>query len=240
MKQRWRQVAMALLFALVVGATGYLRDLGYPDGQVFTLVPATRVATPASRGTTAVFLSGDSGFNTGMGPRMMQRMADAGIPVVAVNSLTAFASRRTPQEAETLVEQAIAIAAALPGTRRVVLIGQSFGANIALAAVPTLPTAIRRRLAMVELVVPADTMLFRATPGGVFDVSHDGPALPYARRITGVPVLCIHGEVEDDSLCPIWRTPDVTSVALPGGHYLDHDDALVAATLLRALHVTIG
>jgi type IV secretory pathway VirJ component len=37
------------------------------------------------------------------------------------------------------------------------------------------------------------------------------------------------------SLCPVWRSPSVVPVALPGGHFLREDDALVAATLLRAI-----
>ena len=104
-----------------------------------------------------------------------------------------------------------------------------------LAAEPTLPPELRSRIALVSLIVPGDTMLFRATPGGVFDYRHDGPALPYARRLDDRPVLCISGEDEPGSLCPIWQQHNVRTVALPGDHYLLRDAPLVAATLERGL-----
>lgn len=234
-KRRYRiGLTLALLLALLAGAAAYCRYLGYPHGRVFTLIPA---AAPRGDGTVAIFLSGDLGFNTGMGPVIVSHMARGGLPVLGVNSLTAFARRRSPEESAALVEQAARRALALPGARRLVLAGQSFGANILLAGLERLPSSLRARVAMVALIVPADTMLFRATPGGVFDFGDDGPARPTARALDWAPVLCIHGVEESGSLCPGWRQPNVRIVGLPGGHFLEDDSARVAATLLRALPV---
>lgn len=232
MTRRWL-AALGLMLAIVVGSLGYVRFLGYFGGPLYTLVPADVPAPPGRQGLVAVLLSGDMGFNTGMGPRIAKALAAEGLPVVGVNSLTYFADRRSPAEAAAFVERAVGRAAAVPGARRILLIGQSFGANVALVGVPRLPPAMRARLTAVDLVVPADTMTFRATPGGVIDLGHDGPALPYARALTGLPVLCVHGAEEIDSLCPIWRASNVRSVALPGGHFLDYDAAAVARTLLE-------
>ena len=80
-------------------------------------------------------------------------------------------------------------------------------------------------------------MLFRATPGGVFDFTDDGPARPAARRLDWAPVLCIHGVEESGSLCRGWRQRNVQVVGLPGGHFLHDDPALVAATVLRAANI---
>ncbi|WP_294338583.1 AcvB/VirJ family lysyl-phosphatidylglycerol hydrolase [uncultured Sphingomonas sp.] len=237
MTRRWLAL-LVLCLGLVAGTLGYIWHLGYFGGSLYTLVPADAPAPPDRQGLVAVLLSGDMGFNTGMGPRIADHLAAEGMPVLGVNSLTYFARRRTPAEAAAYVEQAVARAEALPGARRVVLIGQSFGANVALVGVPGLPAALRAKLAAVELVVPADTMTFRATPGGVIDLGHDGPALPYARAVTGVPVLCIHGAEEADSLCPIWRAPNVRSVALPGGHFLENDAAAVAHALVAGPIIT--
>ncbi|AEG50139.1 virulence factor family protein [Sphingobium chlorophenolicum L-1] len=223
--------ALALLATLVAGAV-YCRHLGYPDGRVFTPVSA---AAPRQDGTVAIFFSGDMGFNAGMGPVIAGHIAQRGVPVIGVNSLAAFARRRSPEESAALVEQAARRALALPGARRLVLAGQSFGANMLLAGLERLPPALRARVAMVALIVPADTMSFRATPGGVFDFGNDGPAAPAAHALDWAPVLCVHGVSESGSLCPGWRQPNVRVVALPGGHFLEDDSALVAKTLLRAL-----
>lgn len=231
-RKKWA-IWLPVLAALLAGAGAYCRYLGYPDGRVFTLVHAARA--PADHGRVAIFFSGDLGFNTGMGPVIAGHMARGGLPVLGVNSLTAFARRQSAEETGRLVEQAARRALALPGARRLVLVGQSFGANMLLAGLHRLPPPLRDRVEMVALIVPADTMLFRATPGGVFDFGDDGPARPAARALDWAPVLCIHGAEESHSLCPAWRQPNVRSVALPGGHFLRDDSARVAATLLRAL-----
>jgi type IV secretory pathway VirJ component len=226
--------ALLLAAAVLIGAAAYCRHLGYPRGPLFTLVHAS---APDRDGTVAVFFSGDMGFNAGMGPVIAGHMAKGGLPVIGVNSLTAFARRRSPDEAAALVEQAARRALALPGARRLMLVGQSFGANMLLAGLDRLAPSLRSRVAMVALIVPADTMLFRATPGGVFDFGNDGPAGPAARALNWAPVLCIHGVEESSSLCPGWRQRNVHILSLPGGHFLNDDSAGVAATLLRAANI---
>ncbi len=226
--------------AAVLALLGYLAFLGYFGGPLFETVPATAAPPAAERGTVAVFVSGDMGFNAGMAPRIARRIAAQGIPVIGVNALTAFARGGNAATATTLVREAVARAAALPGTRRVFLIGQSFGANIVLAGAGALPPALKARVGLVGLVVPGDRMAFRATPGGVPDIGSDGLALPVAVRLDDMPVLCIHGEAEADSLCPLWHRRNVRAAVLPGDHYLHHDDALVTAVLLRAFAATLG
>lgn len=226
----------SLLVALVclIGVIGYGFQIGYPLGSVFTVVPASEDTAAASDGTTAVYVSGDLGFSKGMGPRVARHFAAQGIPTIGVNSLSAFAFGGDVRSAAEIVRTAVARALAVPGTRRVLLIGQSFGANIVLAGAAALPPELKAHVPLVALVVPVDTMQFRATPGGIVGETAQGPALPFARRLTGEPVLCLHGETEEDSLCSQWQQVNVRGIALPGDHYLQHDDALVAATLLHA------
>ena len=226
---------LALVAALVAGAILLGRHIGYPGGPIYKPVAATASAQPWTRGTVAVFFSGDMGFNVGMGPRIARRIAAQGIPVLGVNALTVFSHRRTPRESAVLVRDAVTRALRAPGAHRVLLIGQSFGAGALLAGLEGLPPALRSHVAMAALIVPSDTLQFRATPGGVFSFGSDGPALPAARRLDWAPTLCIQGEAESGSLCPLWLQPNVTRIALPGGHFLHDDAALVAATILRAL-----
>lgn len=227
--------AFAGLVALSLGAAVYCRHLGYPDGPVYRFLPAQSGAMARGDGTVALFFSGDMGFNTGMAPQIAGKIAEQGVPVLGVNSLAAFSRRRTPEDVRALVENAARRALALAGARRVALIGQSFGANILLEGVRHLPPDLRAHIGLVALVVPGDRMLFRATPGGLFDFSDDGPALAVARHIGWTRVLCIHGQEESHSLCPQWRQSNVRSLALPGGHFLNEDIPLISATLSRAI-----
>ena len=55
----------------------------------------------------------------------------------------------------------------------------------------------------------------------------EADALPTARKLDWAPLLCVHGQEEAASLCPLLHQPNVQTVALPGGHPLHHDvDAL--------------
>ena len=53
-------------------------------------------------------------------------------------------------------------------------------------------------------------------------------------RIQGVPVLCIYGEEETDSLCPMLDARHATLVKLKGGHHFDGDYSALAGAILQA------
>ncbi|MBY8822607.1 virulence factor [Sphingomonas colocasiae] len=237
MKGRGR-LALGLLGLLVAALFGFAVHIGYFGGPVFTDVPATSPAAPGRGGVAAVILSGDMGFKVGMGPRIARRLAADGIPVVGVNSLAYFRHERTPDEVAALVASAARRALAFGHARRLVLIGQSFGADMLHVGLTRLSPDLRARVRLVALVVPTDTLFFRASPSELFNwAKPDALALPTARALTWVPVVCIHGEDETESLCPLLGQPNVRSVALPGGHPLDGDvDAVhrvLAATIDR-------
>jgi type IV secretory pathway VirJ component len=236
-----RRAIIGIVVAIAAGLVGLLGYMGYFGGAVFTPVAATAPAKPAERDIAAVFLSGDMGFNLGLGPSIARRIAAHGIPVIGVNSLTYFRTTRIPEEARALVEQAMDRALAMPGARRVVLIGQSFGADMLQRALYDLPPARRARIAMVGFVVPGVTLDFKATPGGAWSpASTEVSAVPTARTVIWVPVTCIYGREEGESLCPQLTAPNVARVALPGGHMLDYASDRVADALIAAIDRDAG
>jgi type IV secretory pathway VirJ component len=224
----------AIAIAVVVLGTGAgLGYIGYFGGPVFSYQPATGRTARAERGLAVLFLSSDMGPHVGMGRSLVSRLSASGLPVVTINSLAYFRKRRTPAEARTLIEEGIGRALALPGTRRIVLVGQSFGADMLQAALAGMPRPFRSRILLVILVVPPDSTMFRASPGAIFDFGQRAvPAAPTAVQLTWAPVLCIRGMEEDDSLCPHMTMPNVTRVTLPGGHMLRFDGDRVYAAML--------
>lgn len=227
------RLALGLLGIAIAAMLGFAVHIGYFGGPVFTDVPAT---APARGGVAAVILSGDMGFKIGMGPRIARRLAADGIPVVGVNSLTYFRRERSPDEVAALVAMAARRALAFGHARGLVLIGQSFGADMLHVGLARLPPDLRARVRLVALVVPTDTLFFRASPSELFNwAKPDAFALPSARALTWVPVVCIHGVEESESLCPLLRQPNVHSVALPGGHPLDGDVDAVHRVLARMI-----
>ena len=221
--------AVAVLFA----------GLGYFGGQDVSVYPATAPAAAPHSGVAAVVMSGDMGLNIGMGGQVSRRLADAGIPVIGVNSLSFFRTRRSPADVGALVEAVTRQALGLPGISRVVLIGQSFGANMLPVGAAALPPDLRAHVAMIGLVVPARTAEFRASPSEIFSWGEpEVDAVPAARSVNWLPVVCIYGAAETASLCPALTAANVQRVMLPGGHPLHRDTAAVFKVLVGAIDAT--
>jgi type IV secretory pathway VirJ component len=229
MKRRY-PFAIAILVAALVG---YFTWLGYFAHDPFvTVAPARR----ARQNITAVVMSGDMGFKVGMGRQIARRLSDDGIPVIGVNSLTYFHTRRSPAEATALVEDAMHRAEALTHAKHVILIGQSFGADMLHVGLAGLPVSDRARIAMIALVVPGATVEYRASPGEMFTFLMDeDDALPTARALTWAPTLCVFGDQENASLCPLLWQQNVHAIPLPGGHPLHYDADAVYREVRREM-----
>jgi len=228
-----------LLFALTVAIAvfaAFLGYLGYFGGPVFKDFAATAQPAPDKVGLGAVLLSGDMGLQVGMAPKIATRLAAEGIPVVGINSLTFFKTERSPAENQALIISAMRHALTIKGVTHVVLIGQSFGADMLQAGLSAMPPPMRARVSLIALLVPGDTLDFRASPSELFNLRQpDAYALPSASHLTWAPVLCVHGVEETDSLCPLLHLPNARIVGLPGGHFLNRDVGRVEREVLRAI-----
>jgi type IV secretory pathway VirJ component len=232
----WRGAIVAASLLLVAGSAYALSYIGYFGGPLFLAVPATAAPGHGRDGLAAVVFSGDMGFHVGMGPRVARRLAADGIPVLSVNSLVYFRHARTPDEAEKLIEETSRRAMAFGHARQLVLIGQSFGADILHVGLAGLPEALRAHIRLIGLVVPTNSVSLLASPADLLSwAAPTAPALPTAGSLTWAPVICIRGVLESDSLCPMLSQPNLREIVLPGGHYLDRDDAAVHRALLAAI-----
>jgi len=223
---------VAMLVVLGIAGGIYLHA-GYYNGPLFHDMPA---ADAGQTKPALVMLSGDLGNRIGMTPRISARLNARGYAIVTVNSLTYFSPRRTPQEAARLIATAMVRAMKLGKTRQVVLIGQSFGADMLHAGLAQFSPAARQPIRSVVLVVPGEDIIFRASPIELAGLeTPDQRAYPTASRLRWVPVTCIHGADEAGSLCPELQLPNARRVTLPGGHRLDSDDRALEAAILPAI-----
>jgi type IV secretory pathway VirJ component len=230
-KRWWVMAALALPLAVLL----LFARIGYLEDDLFTpMRPASYRPQPGA--PVAILWSGDMGFRVGMGPRVADRLVADGIPVVGVNSLSFFRKTRSAAEATQLLTASIAQARRMNPTARLLLIGQSYGADMMQVALSRLPSAERAHVAMVALVVPGATVAYRASPAEIFTFAMaESDALPTARQLTWTPLLCVRGQEETSSLCPLLHQGNVQSVALPGGHKMHGDDEAVYRTIRAAM-----
>lgn len=242
MKGRIRQRILGALAGLVALAAivTHAPMLGLLGTQPIREFPAFRKEARAHPPLAAVFLSGDMGFHFGMSGDVAQALADHGIPVIGVTSPAVFAHQRSYPEAQAIVEGAIRLALARTGAQRVLLMGQSYGADIVATVAPELPPDLRAKVAAIDLTVPALDVYFRADPSGLAYLGKaDAHPLAGVRAIDWAPVICVHGLGEPGSLCPALRGTHVAVIGLPGDHHLNHDHVRVVATTLAALRAAV-
>ncbi|MBQ1497622.1 MAG: type IV secretion system protein VirJ [Sphingomonas sp.] len=236
LRRRKLGIALAALALILAGFTGFLAYVGYLGGPVYYDIAPTRPTPPAMKGLAVVLVSGDMGFKIGMGPEIARRFAADGVPVVGVSSMAYFRHKRTPAEIQALITDAARRALAFGHADRLVMIGQSYGADMTHVGLTGLPQDLRAKVKLVALVVPTDTVFYQVSPAEMFNwIKPDAMALSTGRQLTWVPTLCVQGVEEKNSLCPMLTQPNVRSVALPGGHMLHHDPDTLYDTLKPAV-----
>lgn len=222
----------ALVLGLAATLAVFAPMLGLIDSQAVRMFGSGKPRPEVA----AVYLSGDMGFRFGIGQKVASALAAHGIPVIGVSSAVAFASHRTRAESEAIVAGAIRTALEQTGARRIVLMGQSFGSDIVATVAPDLPPGLRTRIAAIVLVVPSRSVFFRVDPTTIsYHGTPDADPTAGMRGVGWTPVVCIYGVAESNSLCPALSGTAARVIALPGGHFLHHDDERVISTIVNAL-----
>ncbi|WP_434212080.1 virulence factor [[Pseudomonas] boreopolis] len=232
---------------LLPGLRAAIRSLGAQKGVSLPPPPADLEGLPivevpsAADGqgdTFAVFVSGDGGW-AGLDKEVAGALAQAGIPVVGVDSLRYFWQERTPQGFADDLDRIVRFYAQRWKRSRVVLIGFSQGADVLPAAINHLPPATLAQMRMAALLSIGKFADYE------FHVSNwissgDDDGLPIAPEMARLPVqrtVCIYGVDDDDALCPSLPKQS-RRVGLPGDHHFEGDYETLAKTILQQLHDT--
>jgi type IV secretory pathway VirJ component len=182
----------------------------------------------------AIIMSGDGGW-AGIDQDVAAALSARGIPVIGLDSLRYYWTARTPNGLAADTDRMIRYYLAHFGKQRVLLIGYSQGADVLPFAVNRLPASTRAHVALTAVMGMSEHALFEFHVSSWIADSNSGPAtLPEINRITGMPVLCIYGADENDSLCPKLDPKKFIIVKLKGGHHFDGDYANLARRILAA------
>jgi type IV secretory pathway VirJ component len=182
----------------------------------------------------ALLMSGDGGW-AGIDQDIAAALSAAGIPVVGLDSLRYYWTARTPEGLAADTDKLIRYYLAHLGKKRVLLIGYSQGADVLPFAVNRLSPATRSSVALAAILGMSEHALFEFHVSSWISDSNSGPAtLPEVDRISGMPVLCIYGADEKDSLCPKLDPKKIMVLEVKGGHHFDGDYAGLAQHIIAA------
>ena len=180
-----------------------------------------------------LFLSGDGGWAT-IDKEVGDFLSESGINVVGFDSLRYFWKERTPDEAAKDLTRAINFYKKKWNIKKIVLAGFSLGAD----TLPIIITHLSKQViasttAVVLLNAGLYTDLEVNLTDWIVDADDDGiPILPEAEKIK-LPIACVYGAEEEDSLCEKLATPNTTKYKLPGSHHFDGDYHKLAELVLE-------
>jgi type IV secretory pathway VirJ component len=195
-------------------------------------VPAQTGVPPGD--SFALILSGDGGW-AGLDKDVAQALAAHGIPVAGLDSLRYFWGPRTPAGLASDLDRMVRYYLAHFAKKRALLIGYSQGADVLPFALDRMPESTLSTIGLAVLMGMSEHALFEFHVTSWISNDTSGPAtMPEVNRISGIPILCIYGEGDDDSLCPKLDSRKVKVVKLPGGHHFDGDYARLAQEILAA------
>lgn len=190
---------------------------------------------PATGGTStdqmAVMLTGDGGWAE-IDKALARGLASAGIPVVGWSSLTYYWTPRTPDAAAADLSRVIDYYTRTWHKARVLVVGYSFGADVAPYLVNRLPAPTRAHVTRVALLGASTSAAFEFHMaywlGGGDDARY--PTRPEIARLT-MPVTCVYARDDRESVCR--QLPSVDAVAVGEGHHFSGDYDRIVQALVR-------
>jgi type IV secretory pathway VirJ component len=184
----------------------------------------------------AVFLTGDGGW-AGLDRNVSGDLAAAGIPVVGLNTLKYFWTPRTPKGAAEDLNRILHYYLEHWHKKKVVLAGYSLGADVLPFMATHLPRELLDRTVLIALLGPSKETAFEFHLSDWIGGTSKGlyPVLPEVEHLNGKNLLCLYGERETDSLCPLIHQPGARAVALKGSHHFGGNFTAIAEHILKAL-----
>jgi len=202
---------------------------------VTTKLPLIEV--PATRGTSdtlVVFVSGDGGW-AAIDKAISRDLAAHGMPVVGLNALQYFWTKRTPESAARDLQRMLEMYLPAWKKERVLYVGYSRGADVLPAMINRLPADLQSKTRAIALLGPSPRVEFEFhVADWMRTTSKTGsPTKPEVDKLISHNIMCIYGEDDQDSLCP--ALPPASVVKLKGAHHFDGGYDKLAAIILERL-----
>jgi type IV secretory pathway VirJ component len=203
-------------------------------------IPVVEVPAAQPSDTVTLFLSGDGGWRD-LDKVVAGDMAKMGYPVVGIDVLRYYWEHKSPEQTATDLTELMQHYRQKWGTKRFILAGYSFGADVLPAIYNRLAPEEQNRIDGLILLAFARTGSFEIrVEGWLGTAGKDLNTGPEMAKLPAEKVLCVYGiEEQKESGCT-----DTTAVGeklqLPGGHHFDEDYPALAKRLIAAINKRQG
>lgn len=183
------------------------------------------VVLPASPDDTkpmVLMITGDGGWKN-FDPKLAKQLVGEHMPVVALNALHYFWTKKTPEETAATVQSILNNYMRQWGKRKFILVGFSFGADVMPFIVNRLPQDLLKDCAGVALFSPGRSTDFEIH---LSQMMSDRKQWKYdvvkeIEAMKPVKLVCFFGEQEHDFPVKILSRPNWQVIYLPGGHHYE-------------------
>lgn len=201
-----------------------LQKLINPFGTPSVPMAVVEVPATAANETVTIFYSGDGGWRD-LDRTIAEDMAKQGYPVVGVDTLRSFWSRKTPEQATDDLVRTLDYYRKVWGAKSFVLAGYSFGADILPPIYNRLPPSDKESVRLMVFLAIGKQIDFEIQVSGwLGQSSGELPMVPELLRLPADKVLCIYGQKEKaETACMDIAHTEADLLELPGGHHFDED-----------------
>jgi type IV secretory pathway VirJ component len=193
------------------------------NGKSLPLSDLPLIEVPASIGNSkimGIIITGDGGWGvTDRG--IAQSLAAKGIPVVGLNSLHYFWTRKNPEQTAADLNRILQHYSALWNRNEIVVIGYSFGADVLPFMLNRMPEKSLQKIKVVTFLGLSSTADFQFHWTDWFANRKRSTAqmvIPEVEKLRGKKILCFYGTEDDDALCGQLDRGLVKAIPIQGGH----------------------
>ena len=206
-------------------------------------LPLHAVGAANSREPTfAIFLTGDGGWAS-FDRRVCADLAAQGVPTIGFDTGAYFDNMRSPDEAAAALARTLRAGMAQWHANRAIVVGYSFGADVAPFLINRLPADLRSHIDRVALMAPSSEAPFQVTAAERVGLSEPGarPVVPEIQQTSqlGLRIVCLYGVTDQGAICPHLSIAAMKDAPLSGGHGFHGDDEGVAHAILSAWPVVV-
>lgn len=229
---------MKLLFLLALNFFSFRngttsRDHIGKQGRQETL-PVIVSPAPANPNTPMVLMiSGDGGWK-GFDQQLAAQFVNRDIPVVSLNALKYFWSKKTPEQATAAVATLLEKYMGEWNKKEFILVGFSFGADVMPFVVNRLNGELSSKNKSVALLSPGTTTDFEIHISQMLNSKKQWKynVVSEINKIRGKQVLCLFGD--EEHAYPVKDLPktDCKVIFLKGGHHYEDNKEDIAKLIL--------